>query len=127
MDSARRDESFFFAGKYGADMTRVLPAALLLILALGVPVTSHAAGYSVSTMGNGLTVIIAEDHNTDLVGIDVWVKAGSGYETPANNGVSHFIEHLIFGATAKRQSGDLDLEAESLGATLNAHTSKDWA
>ena len=40
----------------------------------------------------------------------------SGYETAANNGVSHFIEHLIFGATARRESGQLDLEAESLGA-----------
>ena len=83
--------------------------------------------YSINTMGNGLTVIILEDHNTDLVGIDIWVKAGSGYETAANNGVSHFIEHLIFGATAKHAAGDLDLEAESLGATLDAHTSKDWA
>ncbi len=106
-------------------MTRVLPAGLLLIFALGA--ACHGADYCINIMGNGLTVIIAEDHNVDLVGIDVWAKAGSGYETPANNGVSHFIEHLIFGATAKREAGELDLEAESLGATLDAHTSRDWA
>ena len=78
-------------------------------------------------MGNGLTVIIHEDHAAELVGIDVWVKAGSRFETAANNGVSHFIEHLLFGATQKRQTGDMDREMESLGATLDAHTSFDYA
>src|SRR5450759_935401 len=78
-------------------------------------------------MGNGLTVILQEDHAAELVGIDVWVKAGSRFETTKNNGVSHLIEHLLFGATQKRQAGDMDREMESLGATLDAHTSFDFA
>lgn len=82
---------------------------------------------SIARTGNGLTVILQEDHASELVGIDVWVKAGSGFETAKNNGVSHFIEHLLFGATRKRQAGDMDREMESLGATLDAHTGADYA
>jgi zinc protease len=78
-------------------------------------------------MGNGLTVIMDEDHSVDLIGIDVWVKAGSGCENEKMNGVSHLIEHLVFGPTSKRQEGEMDLEMESVGATLDAHTSRDWA
>jgi len=77
-------------------------------------------------LSNGLTLIVQEDHVTDLVGVDVWVKTGSGNESKKNNGVSHFIEHLLFGATAKRQPGDMDREMESVGATLDAHTGKDY-
>ena len=78
-------------------------------------------------MGNGLTVILQEDHSAELVGIDVYVKAGSARETAKNNGVSHYIEHLLFGATRKRNAGDMDREMESLGATLDAHTTSDYA
>jgi zinc protease len=81
---------------------------------------------SVTRMGNGLTVILQEDHAAELVGIDVWVKAGSGFESTSNNGVSHYIEHLLFGGTRKRQAGDMDREMESLGATLDAHTGADY-
>lgn len=83
--------------------------------------------FSITKLSNGLTVILMEDHAAALVGIDIWVKAGSGNETKNSNGVSHFIEHMVFGATSKRDAGELDLEMESLGATLDARTSRDWA
>lgn len=82
---------------------------------------------SITRMGNGLTVILLEDHSAELVGVDVWVRAGSRFETAKNSGVSHFIEHLLFGATNKRKPGDMDREMESLGATLDAHTTSDYA
>ena len=85
------------------------------------------AGCFVTTTSNGLTVILQEDHTNPLVAVDVWVKAGSSHENKNISGVSHFIEHLTFGATAKREPGDMDIEMESLGGTLDAHTSKDWA
>lgn len=102
---------------------------LVVFLALAGPsvLLAQPETASVVRMGNGLTVILQEDHATDLVGIDVWVKAGVANETRETNGVSHLIEHLIFGATAKRKPGDVDREMESLGATLDAHTSWDWA
>lgn len=97
------------------------------ICLLQFPVLAQPAEPVVTRMGNGLTVIVQEDHAAELVGIDVWVKAGSGSETPDTNGVSHMIEHLAFAATSKRQPGQVDREMESLGATLDAHTSYDWA
>ena len=62
-----------------------------------------------------------------MVGVDVWVKAGTSTETKETNGVSHFIEHLIYDSTSKRQVGTADFEMECLGATLNAYTGRDWA
>jgi len=78
-------------------------------------------------MGNGLTVILHEDHAAPLVAVDIWVKAGSGSETADNSGVSHFIEHLAFAATSNRDPGEMDIEMETAGAVLNAHTWRDWA
>ena len=108
-------------------MIKNLIITAAIACAFASPGISSPQNPTITRMGNGLTVIIQEDHATELVGIDVWVKAGSSNETPENNGVSHFIEHLVFGTTNKRQSGDMDREMESLGATLDAHTSRDWA
>ncbi len=108
-------------------MTHRLFSAALLLFLLAARTCSQPAKASVAQMENGLTLILQEDHSTELVGVAVWVKAGSGGETTANNGVSHFIEHLVFGATATRDPGDMDLEMESMGATLDARTSRDWA
>jgi len=105
---------------------RILVAAAL-ILATALPSRALPGAPVVTRMGNGLTVIVQEDHTVDLVGVNIWVKAGSSNETPNNNGVSHLIEHMVFGATTKRKSGDMDREMESIGATLDARTSRDWA
>lgn len=80
-----------------------------------------------ATLDNGLKVITREDHSTDLVAVDIWVRAGSAFETAENNGVSHFIEHLLFRATEKRGPGQIDMEIESVGASAEARTSRDWA
>jgi len=78
-------------------------------------------------MGNGLKVIVLPDHAAHLVAIDVWIKAGVFNETEKNNGVTHFIEHLLFKRTGKRGPGQVDMDIESLGATLDAATSRDWS
>ena len=110
-------------------MERLLrtPIALLLLLVAACSQSlSLPMDVSITTLPNGLTVIAQEDHAAELVGIDIWVKAGTRFETADNNGVSHFLEHLLFGATEKRKAGDMDREMESLGATLNAHTHRDY-
>ena len=50
---------------------------------------------------------------------------GSRYETAANNGVAHFLEHMAFKGTAKRSQTGLELEVENMGAHLNAYTSRE--
>ena len=119
-----------------------LPAALAVFL-LAVPVCSHAQATPAPTsstaaviglgpiteytLPNGLQVLIAPSNASDLVTMDVWVGAGTRRETAENNGVAHFMEHLIFKGTPTRKPGDIDAAIENLGGTLNAATSYDWA
>mgnify|MGYP000082519795 CR=1 FL=1 len=90
------------------------------------PIALGAAPAVLTTLDNGVRVIVQEDHSINLVAVDVWIKAGSADETSSNNGVSHFIEHLAFKCTGKRAPGQIDMEIESLGASIEARTSRDW-
>jgi zinc protease len=78
-----------------------------------------------STLPNGLRVLIREQHTVPLVAIDIWVRAGSGQEAVAESGVAHFLEHLIFKGTPTRKPGEIDAAIEDLGALLNAGTTRD--
>ena len=55
----------------------------------------------------------------------VWIDAGSRYETDANSGVAHFLEHISFKGTDKRTQHQLELEIENMGGHLNAYTSRE--
>lgn len=55
----------------------------------------------------------------------VWIDAGSRYETAANNGVAHFLEHISFKGTQKRTQKQLEVEIENMGGHLNAYTSRE--
>lgn len=77
-----------------------------------------------TTLDNGLRVT-SEDSGAATATVGLWIDAGSRYETAANNGVAHFLEHMAFKGTAKRSQTDLELEVENLGAHLNAYTSRE--
>lgn len=84
----------------------------------------NAPATQVSTLGNGLRVATeGADIGTATVG--VFVDAGSRYETAANNGVAHFLEHMFFKGTAKRTQRQLEVEIENMGGHLNAYTSRE--
>jgi processing peptidase subunit beta len=55
----------------------------------------------------------------------VYIDAGSRFETAANNGTAHFLEHMAFKGTTTRTQGALELEVENMGAMLNAYTSRE--
>lgn len=74
----------------------------------------------------GQTLYIKEDHSQPIVTIDTWVKTGSVNETAKINGVSHFLEHLLFKGTDTYKPGELDRILESRGAEFNAATSDDF-
>lgn len=80
----------------------------------------------VFTLPNGQTLVVKEDHTNPIVTIDTWVRTGSINENDQNNGVSHFLEHLIFKGTEKYPVGTADYLIETTGATYNAGTSKDF-
>ena len=58
--------------------------------------------------------------------IGIWVENGSRYETPAENGVSHFIEHLLFKGTRKRTAAQIAEQIDAVGGVLNAFTGKEY-
>ncbi len=80
-----------------------------------------------STLANGLRVVTVPLHDTKAVTVFVFAKVGSRYETKSINGISHFIEHLMFKGTKKRPSTlAISKLLDGVGAQYNAFTSKDW-
>lgn len=79
-----------------------------------------------TVLSNGISVITEEMPGVESSTIGIWVDAGSRNETRAVNGVSHFIEHLLFKGTKKRTALDISREIESVGGVLNAFTGREY-
>lgn len=76
-------------------------------------------------LSNGMNVILAQSKKSPVISTQVWVKNGSADEIRGEEGVSHFIEHLLFKGTEKYKVGEIAQEVESAGGHLNAYTSFD--
>ncbi len=78
-----------------------------------------------TTLANGLRVISDSRPGMLTTAVGVWVDAGARYETTANNGVAHMLEHMAFKGTDSRSAQDIAVEIESVGGHLNAYTSRE--
>jgi len=111
-----------------------LAASLSLVLGLSsLQVFNGACAAVIQTpaivevkLPTGQTLYIKEDHSRPIVTIDTWVKTGSVNEVGQNNGVSHFLEHLLFKGTRQYHAGQIDRILESRGSEFNAATSDDF-
>jgi len=74
-------------------------------------------------LANGLTILAEPTPTARSVAMGLFVKTGSRDETPDVNGVSHFLEHMMFKGTARRTADDVNREFDELGANYNAFTS----
>ena len=74
---------------------------------------------------NGHKIVLAHKEG-ELVNVSTWVKTGSINEDDTNNGISHFLEHLMFKGTHKHKAGYFDKTLEAKGAIVNAATWKDY-
>lgn len=74
---------------------------------------------------NGHKIVLAHKEG-ELVNVSTWVKTGSINEDDKNNGISHFLEHLMFKGTHKHKAGYFDKTLEAKGAIVNAATWKDY-
>lgn len=74
---------------------------------------------------NGHKIVLAHKEG-ELANVSTWVKTGSINEDDNNNGISHFLEHLMFKGTHKHVAGDFDRILEAKGAIVNAATWKDY-
>ena len=77
------------------------------------------------TLENGLRVVGEKLTHLHSCTVGVWVKVGSMNELPQENGLSHFIEHMVFKGTQTRSARDIAEEMDAVGGQLNAFTSKD--
>ncbi|MBQ4133821.1 MAG: insulinase family protein [Desulfovibrionaceae bacterium] len=75
---------------------------------------------------NALPVLVIPDKRFPLVSIRLYAHAGSAYETDAQAGISHLLEHMVFKGTPSRPKGQISKEVENLGGYLNAATSYDY-
>jgi predicted Zn-dependent peptidase len=83
-------------------------------------------GIRVSTLANGLRVATDPVASVETASVGVWVAAGSRYESPKIGGVSHFLEHMVFKGTPRRDARAIAEEIEAVGGHLNAHTSREY-
>ncbi|MCQ2753498.1 MAG: insulinase family protein [bacterium] len=74
---------------------------------------------------NGHKIVLAHKEG-GMVNVSSWVKTGSINENDENNGISHFLEHLMFKGTHKHKAGEFDHILEAKGAIVNAATWKDY-
>ncbi|AFS78557.1 M16 family peptidase [Gottschalkia acidurici 9a] len=81
--------------------------------------------YNKKTLENGLRIVTEYIPYVKSVSIGIWVEAGSIRENVHNNGVTHFIEHMIFKGTEKRTAKEIAESIDNIGGQINAFTSKE--
>jgi predicted Zn-dependent peptidase len=78
-----------------------------------------------TTLSNGVRIITEAMPHVRSVSVGVWIGAGSRRETPERNGISHFIEHMVFKGTNRRSAEDIARSVDSIGGNLDAFTAKE--
>ena len=78
-----------------------------------------------TTLANGVRVITEAMPHVRSVSVGIWIGAGSRRETPEQNGISHFIEHMLFKGTTSRSAEDIARAVDALGGNLDAFTAKE--
>jgi len=77
------------------------------------------------TLRNGLVVLTEPMEHVHSVSVGIWLRSGSRRERAEINGISHFIEHMVFKGTQRRTAEDIAREIDRLGGMLDAFTSKE--
>jgi predicted Zn-dependent peptidase len=78
-----------------------------------------------TVLDNGIRLVSNEMPEHRSVSLGIWVENGSRHESEAQNGISHFIEHLLFKGTERRSAAQIAEEMDAVGGVLNAFTSKE--
>jgi zinc protease len=112
---------------------RVLFASLVALqIAAGPPTATLGAAtrpprldYQISTLPNGLTVILSEDHSTPIVHLQLWYHVGSKDERPGRTGFAHLFEHMMFKGSKNVEPEQHTSLVSSVGGQSNAYTTED--
>ncbi len=94
--------------------------------AAAMKIPSLPPGVTLTTLDNGLTIIVREDHSAPVVSAQAWCMAGSVHEGKwLGAGLSHVLEHMLFKGTTTRPGSRIDQEVQEAGGYMNAYTSFD--
>jgi predicted Zn-dependent peptidase/DMSO/TMAO reductase YedYZ heme-binding membrane subunit len=104
---------------------------LLILLLVGCATTTARPPGGATTptrqvLPNGVVLISQEQRASDIVAVQLWLRVGGRDEAPAELGLSHYLEHMLFKGTPTRPPGSIDAELEGLGGNSNAFTSYDF-
>jgi predicted Zn-dependent peptidase len=78
-------------------------------------------------LDNGIRVLSEEVPGCHSVSLGIWVNNGSRHESAQLNGISHYIEHMLFKGTDRRSAQDVAREVDSVGGLLNGFTSREYS
>jgi predicted Zn-dependent peptidase len=78
-----------------------------------------------TVLPNGLTILTEKMDHIRSVAMGVWIRAGSRHEMPEINGISHFVEHMVFKGTKSRSAQHIAREVDAIGGNLDAFTGKE--
>jgi predicted Zn-dependent peptidase len=88
-------------------------------------VSSGVRDIEITRLTNGVRVITETMPHVRSVSVGIWVGTGSRRENSEQNGISHFIEHMLFKGTTKRSAEDIARSVDSIGGNLDAFTAKE--
>ena len=79
----------------------------------------------IRTLDCGIRVVMEELDHVKSAAVGIWVRNGAVDETPEVAGISHFIEHMMFKGTEKRNSRQIAEDVDKIGGQMNAFTGKE--
>lgn len=105
------------------DLSYGLKAIAVALVSL---ISSGAFASNEYSLGNGLKLVVKEDHRSPVVISQIWYKAGSIDELNGATGVAHVLEHMMFKGTKKVPGGEFSRRIAAAGGRENAFTSRDY-
>jgi zinc protease len=100
-------------------------AAILLTPAAQAAVRPPKLDYSMTTLPNGMNVVLLEDHSTPIVHLQMWYHVGSKNEKPGRTGFAHLFEHMMFKGSKNVDPEGHPSYISSVGGQSNAYTNED--
>ena len=82
--------------------------------------------FKIYNLKNGIRLVYERIAHAKSVSIGIFVKSGSMYETKEENGISHFIEHMLFKGTNSRSAKQIAEEMDFIGGHINAYTAREY-
>lgn len=86
---------------------------------------THTRDIKRTTLPNGLTILTERMDHVRSVAMGVWINTGSRHELPEVNGISHFVEHMVFKGTKHRTAKSIAREVDAIGGNIDAFTGKE--